>query len=428
MTHLAILAALLVSPAAEAREPTGLHDMLDQLARQGRFSGAVVVRDAAGVRFARGYGSADPFSGRAFTPDTQVDSASLAKPVTAAALLMLAHEGKIDLDVPVQRYLPELPYPKVTVRHLLSHSAGLPTEQALEPITGKTNRDFIVEMGAKRLPPLFVPGTAFNYCNFCYSTLALLVERVSGRSYLSFLRERIALPSDVFIRPARLADWTGRAIGHRRIGGGKWELADSYDNELFYGTANFSISANQLAQWGSEWWGKRLSPVRAFATRRATIGGHPSGLSWGNWYCAQPAQRCHYLGHHEGFHHMLYWNSSRRIAVAMVSNNMLEPALHQSLQRALVRFAESRPPFSLESELKLRDSEPGHYRTSSGEQLELRADGQHRAMVRQGVSFPAYAVGGGIRYVPGLDMYFSADRSRCIRLVTLYDDRRACQA
>ena len=113
--------AILTCPAAEAREPAGLHQALDRLAREGRFSGAVVVRDGRGERFARGYGDADPFARRPFTPATPVDSASLAKPVTAAAVLLLAREGRLDLDAPVVRYLPAYPHPTATIRHLLAH-------------------------------------------------------------------------------------------------------------------------------------------------------------------------------------------------------------------------------------------------------------------------------------------------------------------
>src|SRR5262245_15374751 len=121
IVSVACVAIFSVSDAAATREPPSLHDALEQLVRDGRFSGAVVIRDARGVRFAQGYGLADPFSGRRFTPDTPVDSASLSKPVTAAGVLLLANAGKLDLDALVRRYLPGYPHEQTTVRHLLSH-------------------------------------------------------------------------------------------------------------------------------------------------------------------------------------------------------------------------------------------------------------------------------------------------------------------
>lgn len=134
-----VSAVAVPNPAAAAHEPAGLHQAFNQLARQGQFSGAVVVRGAEGVRFARGYGAADPFTGRAFTPDTPVDSGSIAKPVTATAVLLLAREGKVDLDAPVRRYLPEYPHAATIVCHLLAHSAALPFEDSPEALAGKTN-------------------------------------------------------------------------------------------------------------------------------------------------------------------------------------------------------------------------------------------------------------------------------------------------
>jgi CubicO group peptidase (beta-lactamase class C family) len=142
-------AALIAGQGAGAREPMGLHSALQQLTRDGKFSGAIVVRNANGVAFAHGFGLADPFTGRVFTPDTPIDSASLAKPVTAAAVLLLAHEGKLDLDAPVRRYIAEYPHAQTTVRHLLAHSAGLPGESVLDPLPGKTNEALVRDQQPK---------------------------------------------------------------------------------------------------------------------------------------------------------------------------------------------------------------------------------------------------------------------------------------
>lgn len=427
----ALLVPLLLigPPIAEAkeaaREASSLHAALDQLTAAGKFSGAVVIHDEDGFRFARGYGWADPFSKRPFTPATPVDSASLAKPVTSAVLLLLAKEAKIDLDQTVRHYLPGYPHPTTTVRHLLAHSAGLPPEEDLEPLANKTNEMIMMEVADRRLPPQFAPGTGFNYCNFCYTTLALLIERVGGASYLSLARERAALPAGVTIRPLRLADWSDRAIGYRRTPEGKTERADSYESEAFYGTANLSISASQLAQWGAEWWKPNLARIRADAVAPADIGGKPSGLTWGNWYCSSNGVRCHYLGHHEGFHHMLYWDTNRRMSVAMVSNNTLAPGLQQRLQRALVAYAEGRPPIGareLRSPLPDTDVEPGEYQLPSGEPLIVTRDNERVSIDRGGIKYQAFRIGAGIRYVPGLDIYVAGGPNGALRWLGLYED------
>ena len=409
------------SPGAVAREPAGLHDALDELLGEGKFSGAVVVRGRDGVRFARGYGWADPFGQRAFTPETPADSASLAKPITSAAALLLVQDGKIELDAPVQRYLPEYPHSSTTVRHLLSHSAGLDLKESSEGLANKSNAELLAGSAA----PLFPPGSAFTYCNLCSITLALLIERVSGLHYLEYVKARLAVPSGASLRPQRLVDWRGRAIGYRRKADGKIERFDSWEGELLYGAANFSISAAQLADWGSNWWQSSLRPIRQMATTPARIGRAHSGLTLGNWYCAQDRRRCHYLGHHEGFHHMLYWDADRRISVAMVSNNALAPGLQQRLQRALVAFAQVEPGRArreLENPMVDIPVPLGRYKLGSGETVEIVAQGERRSVRRGDLDYPAYLIGSGIRYVPGLDVYLSGTPNGRLHWLSLHED------
>ena len=416
------VAVALTSTTASAAIRLALPSALEQMTRAGKFSGAIVIRGPEGVRFARGYGLADPFTGRRFNPDTPIDSASLAKPVTAAGVLMLARDGKIDLDAPVRRYLREYPHTSTTVRHLLAHSAGLPFDDAPDALFGKTNAALLAGVSGE---PQFQPGSAFAYCNLCYVTLALLIERVSGMRYLDFARSRLALPRAVTLRPLRLDEWQGRAIGHRRTAAGKVERFDSWEGEAFYGTANLSISAHQLAKWGAQWWQPRLSRIRSMATTRAAIAGKRSGLTFGNWYCAPTGPRCHYLGHHEGFHHMLYWDAKRRISVAMLSNNALSPALHHRLQRALVSFAErsgADPAQELSKPLPDNPVTTGNYKFVTGEAVTVIAKDIGVGVIRRGITYPAVRVGSGIRYVPGLDVYVAGADGAGLHWLSLYED------
>jgi CubicO group peptidase (beta-lactamase class C family) len=416
-------AACVIAFSAEAREPGRLHRRLDQLSRDGLFSGAVVIRDARGVQFARGYGLADPFEGRRFTPQTPVDSGSLAKPVTAATALMLVRQGRVDLDAPVRRYLSEYPDAEVTVSHLLAHSAGLALEESPKTLSGKTNAELLA--GIENAKPLFPPGAGFTYCTLCTVALATLIERVTGRPYLDAAKLLVRLPTGIRLRPRRLADWSGRAIGYRRLGGGKLERFDSWEGEAFYGPANLSVSAEQLAQWGSQWWRPELERIRPLATAPAMIAGKPSGLSWGNWYCSKDRRRCHYLGHHEGFHHMLYWDSRRRFTVAMVSNNTLAPPLQQRLQRALVAFAEGRAAQAdreLGAPLPEVAAKPGTYRLPDGDAVLVRATGKSVQVRRKGIEYPAYPTGSGLRYIPGLDVYIAGGPDERLHWLSLYED------
>jgi CubicO group peptidase (beta-lactamase class C family) len=307
------------------------------------------------------------------------------------------------------------------VRQLLSHSAGLPLEETPEFLAGKSNLQLIA--GSRGKPLLFPAGSAFSYCNLCTTALAEIVERVSGTSYLDFARARLDLPGGVGLRPARLADWTGRAIGFRRRPDGELERFDSWEGERFYGPGNLSVSAAQLASWGVRWWRHPDRPKGT--TKAALIAGKASGLTLGNWNCAPVRRRCHYLGHHEGFHHMLYWDADRKQSIAMVSNNAVEPGLQQRLQRAIVAFSEGRAEDGKrEAAIRLSGATPprGRYRLGSGETVEIRSIAGRLAVRRRGIDYPAYQIGSGIRYVPGLDLYF-AIANRRLQWLTLYEDQ-----
>ena len=122
---------------------------------------------------------------------------------------------------------------------------------------------------------------------------------------------------------------------------------------------------------------------------------------------------------------MLYWDANRRVSVAMITNNALAPGLQQRLQRALVDFVEGHPG-QAQRELSdpLSDSPvpTGWFEFASGEKIEIVANGDRRSIRRGGIEYPAYPIGSGIRYVPGLDAYLAGAPDGRLRLLTLYED------
>jgi len=122
--------------------------------------------------------------------------ASVSKQFTAMGIALLEHEGKLNYDDLVKQHMPEFVYDKITVKHLLVHTSGLPNyvwflENEWTDSTFPTNES--LNTFFKRLkPPLnFKQGKYFTYSNTGYAFLALLIERVSGKSYAEFLKEKI---------------------------------------------------------------------------------------------------------------------------------------------------------------------------------------------------------------------------------------------
>jgi D-alanyl-D-alanine carboxypeptidase len=169
----------------------------------GRFSGSVLVARGGREVFARGYGQADRAGGVAATPDTRFDIGSLSKQFTAAAILRLESEGRLSVHDPVSRWVPEYPRPagdQITLHHLLTHTAGLPSlwrRGKLEHVTEDCSPRTIDELIAfsKDLPLDFAPGTEHRYSNSGYMLLAAVVQRAAGMPFDDYLRTALFAPA-----------------------------------------------------------------------------------------------------------------------------------------------------------------------------------------------------------------------------------------
>ncbi len=152
-----------------------------------------VVRDGA-IAWAGGFGQSRIDRGIPATEHTLYRTASLAKPITATAVMQLVESGKIDPDAPVQRYcpaFPEKPWP-VTVRHLLGHTSGTrhPTDDEDEQTKHyDTIADALPVFAGDRL--LHAPGARTSYSTFGYMVLGCAIEGAGGTSYLNWLREHV---------------------------------------------------------------------------------------------------------------------------------------------------------------------------------------------------------------------------------------------
>jgi CubicO group peptidase (beta-lactamase class C family) len=131
-------------------------------------------------------------------PQTVYEIGSITKQFTAEVVLMLVADGKIDLDAPIARYLPNLPaqWQPITVRHLLTHTSGLPDWESLGLLDFHreyTPSEFIQLIGNRPLD--FSPGAQWSYTNSAFPLLGMIVETVTGESYERVVGERILQPA-----------------------------------------------------------------------------------------------------------------------------------------------------------------------------------------------------------------------------------------
>jgi CubicO group peptidase (beta-lactamase class C family) len=185
-----IAAADKVISEAAASQP----DKAPGCAVGGSINGEIVFRKA--------FGMADLEFDIPITPDSIFESGSVAKQFTAAALVLLAIDGKLSIDDPVRKYIPELPDygAPLTIRHILNHTAGVRDWGAVMGMTGVGRGERIVRQAyalhviTEQRHLDFTPGAEYSYSNSGYTLAATIVERVSGKGFPEFTKERIFEP------------------------------------------------------------------------------------------------------------------------------------------------------------------------------------------------------------------------------------------
>lgn len=150
----------------------------------------------------KAYGMADLEHDVRNTPDTIFEAGSVSKQFTAMAIMLLVKDGKLSLDDPVRKHIPELPdYGKpLTIRHMLTHTSGLRDWGSVESIAGwpRTTREYthahVLEIVSRQRSLNFTPGDHYSYSNTGYNLAAVIVARTSGMSFAEFSKQRIFTP------------------------------------------------------------------------------------------------------------------------------------------------------------------------------------------------------------------------------------------
>ncbi len=261
----------------------------------------------------RGFGQARP-DGEAPTPQTPFFIGSLTKSFTALAVMQLVEAGKIDLDAPVQRYLPwfRVADPQasaqMTVRHLLNQTSGLPTSSGEITLADFDNRPGATERQARALATLVLTrpvGSAFEYSNSNYNLLGLIIEAASGEPYADYIQEHIFTPLDMShsYTSQAMVKQNGLAVGHQywfaipfaapnmpiphgslpggmlissaedmaryliaHLNGGRYGdvqiLSGAGIAELHRGEADFSFKGISLGQYGMGWYVDKIDQTK----------------------------------------------------------------------------------------------------------------------------------------------------------------------
>jgi CubicO group peptidase (beta-lactamase class C family) len=219
---------------------------------------AGIVREGHLV-WSKGYGYASLEQRVPITRETLFDLGSTSKQITAAVVALLAKEGRLSLDDDVRRFIPELPDygHTITLRHLLTHTSGLRDYTDLLSLAGHHEADLTttaegLALLARQRGVNFVPGAAYRYCNSGFFLLAVVVERVTGKSLRAVAQERIFAPlgmthttyldDHALVVPGRATGYTSRPEGGFATEMSDWEQV---------GDGGVQSSIAEMARWAA---------------------------------------------------------------------------------------------------------------------------------------------------------------------------------
>ncbi|KQT23802.1 hypothetical protein ASG22_07170 [Chryseobacterium sp. Leaf405] len=179
-----------------------INNFFSTLSNNKMFNGSVVISKSGENIFSHTYGFSNIEKKEKISDTSQFPIASITKTFTATAILQLKQKGKLKIDDPVQKYLPEFPYPNISIKQLLNNTSGLAQEYNLFDVIIKeqpekiiSNSDIIPTFIRFKTPISFLPGSKWEYNNVNFCIAALIIEKVSGMSYADYLEKNIFKPA-----------------------------------------------------------------------------------------------------------------------------------------------------------------------------------------------------------------------------------------
>lgn len=262
----------------------------DSIAKVGIPGVSITVMREGRIVWSEGIGWADLEQRVPVTPLTRFRIGSVSKPVTAAAIGLLVEAGKLDLDAPVQRHVPDFPgkrYP-ITTRLAAGHLAGIRHYEGDEFLSARRYASVAEGLTIFRDDSLlFRPGTRFHYSSYAWNLVSAVIEGASGRPFLAYMREAVFAPLGM---RQTIADHVDSIIPFRA----RWYTADSLnrvtnapyvDNSYKWAGGGFLSTTEDLARFGQAMLDNtllRAETFRMLTTSQRTLAGEPTnyGIGW----------------------------------------------------------------------------------------------------------------------------------------------------
>jgi CubicO group peptidase (beta-lactamase class C family) len=223
------------------------------------YSGVLLVAEKGKPVYHKAFGYKNFNTKEAMSTSSIFEIASVSKQFTAMTIMMMYDAEKLNFDDPVDKYISGLPYPGITIRHLLNHTSGLPDYQdIMDKYWDKTkvadNADNIAYLIQYHPPSLFAPGSKYEYSNTGYMLLASITEKVSGQNFVEFCRQR-------FFVPYQMSKTDIRSLEAKK------NLKDLALGHIYVKEKQRYVPADSFPEYNyAIWLGKRVGPGRVSAT------------------------------------------------------------------------------------------------------------------------------------------------------------------
>lgn len=307
-----------------------LDSALTQLHTQALFNGVALFAEKGKILYQKNFGIANLETNSPLTISSSFNLASVTKQFVTMMVMMLKEQDKLNYDDPIQKYLPPFPYEKITLRHLMTHTSGLPeyfelVQRYSGPLDTLTNESLLRLLSERKPALVFLPGERYTYCNTGYALLASVIERVSGITFDKFFQQRIVTPLglkntcayNLFLKTLP----TNRVFGFRRDNG-KNPSYDLMRLDGIWGDGNIYSSAEDLLQWDQALYNEKLvkqkTLMEAFTPVTLNDGStYPYGFGW---RIENAGKKVQHTGSWLGFRNLISRDLEKRYTLIVLSN------------------------------------------------------------------------------------------------------------
>ncbi|MGL6268992.1 MAG: serine hydrolase domain-containing protein, partial [Chitinophagaceae bacterium] len=255
--------ALFISGFLWAQNP--VQAISNVLSEEKDYSGVVLYAENGKTKFLKSFGYRNYNAGQSVQTTDIFELASVSKQFTAMIIMMLKEEGKLDYNDPVEKYL-DIPYKGITIRHLLTHTSGLPDYQEIMDVNWDKhkvagNKEILEYLNKYAPPKVFEPGTKYEYSNTGYVLLASIAEKAGGKDFIDMCRVRIFSPLNMHSTDIRTlekkASTENFALGHIYVNDSeryvRADLFPASDYTIWLGNrkgpGRISSTAEDLLKW-----------------------------------------------------------------------------------------------------------------------------------------------------------------------------------